>query len=262
METEDSVPRHGLLLHGARCRSRAFTLIELLVVVAIIAILAAMLLPALKNAKENAKKIQCVNNIRQVFTQLLLYADDNNGVFPYTWWGNPSILMNYDTSTDGGFLPNYFPDTRILRCPSAERPSGWGGYNPAWDNLIHWSTYRFLAATGNHDPGPTIFYGWPLQFQPMDTGVVGGPCPTVSAPGSLMPSSWFVPGIYVRSAGRQPAILDGWEPSGIWIPFVSNPVRNNHAGGENVVFMDGHVEWRNANQATSYFLFNDGYAYW
>ena len=58
--------------------SRGFTLIELLVVIAIIAILAALLLPVLAGAKEQARRIQCINNVRQLLITHTIYCNDNN----------------------------------------------------------------------------------------------------------------------------------------------------------------------------------------
>ena len=64
---------------------RKFTLIEMLVVVAIIAILAAMLSPTLQKALENARSIQCVNNLKQCGIALHSYANDHNGMLIYGW---------------------------------------------------------------------------------------------------------------------------------------------------------------------------------
>ena len=66
---------------GKRC---AFTLIELLVVIAIIALLLAVIVPALKNAKMAAKRLVSSNNMRQIGIAINLYADDNRGYFPQT----------------------------------------------------------------------------------------------------------------------------------------------------------------------------------
>jgi prepilin-type N-terminal cleavage/methylation domain-containing protein/prepilin-type processing-associated H-X9-DG protein len=97
----------------SRCAPGAFTLIELLVVIAIIAILASLLLPALAKAKESAKRIQCVNGLRQLSMSVMMYADENEGFYPER--GNSS------TSTSNYWpllLQPYYVETKILYCPS------------------------------------------------------------------------------------------------------------------------------------------------
>src|SRR5258708_521386 len=70
-------------------RTKAFTLIELLLVLALIAILAALLLPALSNAKAAAKRIQCTNNQKQLAAVSLIYAGDNNDWLPAVGQNDP-----------------------------------------------------------------------------------------------------------------------------------------------------------------------------
>jgi len=118
-------------------RKKAFTLIELLVVIAVIAVLMAILMPALNRAREQGKRVACLNNLGQMMKGWIMYADDNddkiipaNPLPPGTelpnggWAHYPGAGATQQQKIDGirkGLLFPYCPEVKLFKCPTGVR---------------------------------------------------------------------------------------------------------------------------------------------
>lgn len=194
---------------------QAFTLIEMLVVIAIISILASLLMPALRNARDNAYSAYCGNNLRQIFTQFEIYASDHEDLipWPHTWPGMPGPKATHvnwrDMLTESmGSVP---------KCPVG---SGAYGINDFGSGQC-WGTTL--------PPFPRIFaVGTGTKFNHF-----------VSASGTYLMAD--------NSVEVDPPYITPWirgrEPIAGWPDGEVTDVAYRHMGGCNMLFCDGHVEW-------------------
>ena len=192
-----------------RCRRRAFTLIELLVVIAMIAILAALLLPALGRAKESARRTQCVSNLKQILVAALIYADENDGRLPAQPGDGRAVRAA------GGDGQNYYD----LLMPYALAPAAWLCPS-AKDN----------PAEGAQSPGRLMGFhmnGLLITTNGLHELAVRQPSNTMLASDAGERRLWN--SAYLRPDQEARYLYD-------------MPISNHHGGG-NVGFADGHVRW-------------------
>ena len=169
---------------GGYVSRRAFTLVELLVVIALIAVLAAMLFPALNRAKEKAQGVQCVSNTRQLAFAWFLYSDDYNGRLAYNlggkaggkdpamktnanWvnnnltWGLETDNTNTATLTEAGLGSYTSKNALIYRCPAdwvlsqEQRKEGWSHRVRSYSMNAMVGDAGGISAKGKNDNNPS-----------------------------------------------------------------------------------------------------------
>lgn len=134
-----------------RKKFQDFTLTELLIVIAIIAILAAMLLPALNRARETARRIICLSQLKTMASATLLYADGNREHIPpghrYNSWKGPDFWWSIlSQTTNPRAAPSYYgrPMTgyyKIYVCPTEQSPTG---ASPNFQYTHYGINYKFM----------------------------------------------------------------------------------------------------------------------
>lgn len=178
-------------------RQNAFTLVELLVVIGIIAVLIAILLPALQRASEAGKRTQCMNNHRQFLYGVRMYTDEHRDMLPFSnsnsdesaqLWRAPGWLYDptrinksniQEQDREGGAIYKYLKNSKIYRCPFDTGPWPANSMQRLTSYLINRQINgRYLAPGGKSFPYPsfkiTKFKANDILFWECDETLGGG----------------------------------------------------------------------------------------
>jgi prepilin-type N-terminal cleavage/methylation domain-containing protein/prepilin-type processing-associated H-X9-DG protein len=205
-------------------RFRVFTLIELLVVIGIISILASLLLPTLKTAKDMAKEVLCYSNQKQNNLGVIVYYNDFNGWFPLEWTAKTTgeNVRNYLPISDNADIDS-FEDMNILRCPALDKSIAWG--YPSTNGV---GTY----ALSTYNDRSTGISARPLSYWTRGVAITAPVTKTVKPTGIpliICGYYWESLGIYYQAFGRHYNTNNR---------FVKYPHNKRVA----ITFLDGHQE--------------------
>ncbi len=232
-------------------KQQAFTLIELLVVVAIIVILIAILLPSLKDARNQAKSTVCSSSLRQLGALTMMYAFENNNTLPSQ---NGPIVNNYYfyfTPMRLLLLQNR-PPLKIMTCPTDLSTSRL--FKAGHDNESTTGQYLGIgdtyAITNRTVANVRVSYGYNYYMAQGPSGgiymtrLTGWRAPTTTV--LYADSTYYTFAMYDSSPYQYNRIAlsndNGLYASSYGGTFVDIPALARHVGKNSIVFLDGHAE--------------------